>query len=93
MTHAWAMAKYTALFEHLCRAGDTSIEMTFEEISALVSGLPPSAARSPGWWANDAGGSRHVQARAWLDAGREVEHVDRTAGRVRFSAPSWRRGS
>lgn len=87
------MAKYDPLFEHLCRAGDTPLEMTFEEIGALVGGLPPSAIRSPGWWANEAAGSRHVQARAWLNAGREVEHVDRQASRVRFSSPTWRRGA
>jgi hypothetical protein len=91
--HAVAMGKYDPLFEHLCRASDEPVEMTFDEIAALVDGLPPTATRSPAWWGNDAAGPRHVQARAWLNAGREVERVDRAAGRVRFSAPSWRRGS
>ena len=91
--HAVAVAKYDPLFEHLCRAPDAPVEMTFDEIAALVDGLPPSAARYPAWWANEAAGSRHVQARAWLNAGREVERVDRAAGRVRFSAPTWLRGA
>lgn len=86
------MAKYDPLFEHLCRAGDHPVEMTFNDIEALVGALPPSAAQQA-WWTNEAAGSRHVQARAWLNAGREVEHLDRRARRVRFSAPTWRRGA
>ncbi len=87
------MGKYDALFEHLCRAGDGPVEMTFEEISQLVGGLPASAQRWPAWWGNEAAGGRHVQARAWLEAGREVEQVDRQARRVRFSAAHWLRGA
>lgn len=87
------MGKYDPLFEHLCRSPDAPVEMTFDEIAALVGALPPSATRSPAWWANIPGASRNVQASAWLNAGREVEAVDRNAGRVRFSSPTWRRGS
>ncbi len=87
------MAKYDALLQHLCRADDGPLEMTFDEIDTLVGGLPPSAASWPAWWANETAGSRHVQARAWLGAGREVESVDRVGKRVRFSAAEWRRGS
>ncbi len=91
--HHVVVAKYDPLFDHLCRAGDGPVEMTFEEIDRLVGGLPASATRWPAWWANEAAGSRHVQARAWLEAGREVEYVDRAGRRVRFSAATWRRGS
>ncbi len=35
------MGKYNRLLEHLCRADDGPIEMTFEEIDGLVGGLPP----------------------------------------------------
>lgn len=87
------MAKYDPLFEHLCRAGDSPVEMAFDDVGQLVGGLPVSAEQHPAWWANEAEGGRHVQARAWLNAGREVEHVDREARRVRFSAPRWRRGA
>lgn len=87
------VAKYDPLFEHLCRAADAPLDMSFDEIEALVGVLPPSAVRSQGWWTNQPGGSRKVQTSAWLNAGREVERVDRQARRVRFSAPSWRRGS
>lgn len=87
------VAKYDPLFEHLCRAGDHPVEMTFDDVEALVGDLPPSATSSRAWWANEARAGRHVQARAWLNAGREVEHVDRRARRVRFSSPTWRRGA
>ncbi|HVF32709.1 MAG TPA: hypothetical protein VM933_06715 [Acidimicrobiales bacterium] len=86
-------AKYHRLFEHLCRAADTPLDLSFDEIGDLVGGLPASARTLASWWSNDADGPTHVQARAWLDAGRSVEHVDRVAGRVRFSKPGWTRGS
>ena len=88
-----SVAKYDPLFEFLCRAGDGAVELSFDEIDRLVGGLPPSAVRWPARWANKAAGTRHVQARAWLEAGREVEQVDRAARLVRFSKASWRRGA
>ncbi|MGI8809411.1 MAG: DUF7662 domain-containing protein [Acidimicrobiales bacterium] len=91
--HHVVVAKYDPLLEHLCRADDGPLEMTFEEIGRLVGGLPASAATWPAWWANETAGSRHVQARAWLDSGRVIESVDRAGKRVRFSAAEWRRGS
>ena len=91
--HHDRVAKYDPLMEHLCRADDGPVEMTFEEIDRLVGGLPASATTWPGSWANETAGSRHVQAHAWLNSGREVEFVDRRRGTVRFSAARWRRGS
>lgn len=51
--------------------------MPFEEVDGLVGGLPVSATEHRAWviervprWE-----ARHVQAQAWLNAGREVEHV------------------
>lgn len=82
------MAKYDPLFEYLCQAGDGPLELTFDEIEHLVGPLPTSATKYPAWWANEAEGGRHVQARAWLSAGREVEAVDLQARRVRFTAAS-----
>jgi len=87
------MAKYDPLFEYLCKAGDGSVTLTFDEIERVVGSLPASATRYPTWWANEAGTGSHVQARAWLNSGREVESVDMAARRVRFSAARWRRGS
>jgi hypothetical protein len=86
------VAKYDPLFDYLCRAGTGPVEMTFAEIADLVGPLPASAATHQAWWANESE-SGHVQARAWLNAGREVERVDQSTGRVWFSAPGWRRGS
>ena len=87
------MAKYDALFEYLCRAADAPVELTFDEIEGLVGALPTSATRSKQWWENESSGARQVQAKAWLNAGREVERVDLRARFVRFSAAGWRRGS
>lgn len=86
------MAKYDPLFEHLCLAGDGAVEMSFEDVGQLVGGLPASAQQHRSWWGNEAGG-RHVQAHAWVNAGREVVEVDLAARSVRFSAARWRRGS
>jgi hypothetical protein len=86
------VGKYDPLFEFLCRAGDGPVELDFDQIERLVGPLPRSARELSAWWANDQQGP-HAQARAWLNAGREVESVDRAARRVRFSAAGWRRGS
>jgi len=86
------MAKYDPLFEYLCRSGHGSVELGFDDIGRLVGGLPASPERHGAWWSNDAGG-RHVQANAWLNAGRLVVAVDRDRRRVTFSPPKWRRGA
>ena len=87
------VAKYDPLFEHLCRAGDDAVTMTFTEIDRLVGGLPKSARTHPAWWANHGPDSRHVQADAWMKAGRDVEAVDLNAETVRFSRARWNRGA
>lgn len=79
------MGKYALLLEHLTRSPASQVEMTFDEIDALVGGLPVSAVRHQAWWSNEVAGS-HVQARAWMEAGREVVAVDRQGRRVLFSA-------
>jgi hypothetical protein len=86
------VAKYDRLFEYLCRAGDGPLDLTFASIDTLVGGLPASARRHRTWWANEASG-RHVQAHAWINAGREVVAVDLGSGTVSFSAARWTRGS
>jgi hypothetical protein len=85
-------SKYDPLFERLCRSADGPVEMTFEEIEGLVGKLPAAATAHASWWANEST-PRHTQATAWLNAGREVEQVDRARRRVRFSAAGWRRGA
>lgn len=71
------MAKYDALFRLLRAEGDRQVAMSFDEIERLVGPLPSSA-------------HRH---QAWINAGREVKTVDRSARRVEFSAPGRRRGA
>ena len=86
------MAKYDPLFRYLCKADDGPLDMTFDEIERLVGMLPSSATSHRAWWANEVDG-RHVQAAAWLNAGREVATVDPGRRSVRFSAAGWRRGA
>jgi hypothetical protein len=76
-----AMAKYDPLRD-LLHLGDDR-ELMFDEVADLVGGLPSSAYRHQEWWSNETDG-RHVQARAWLDAGMQVESVDLAARRVRL---------
>ena len=57
--------------------------LSFGEIEQIIGDkLPPSAHDHRAWWSNRAGS--HVQARAWLEAGWEVESVDQGAQTVRF---------
>ena len=49
--------------------------MTFDEIERLVGALPASALKYSPWWGNHQLDGAHVQAMAWLNAGREVETV------------------
>jgi hypothetical protein len=57
--------------------------LSFGEIEQIIGGkLPPSSHNHREWWSNHAGS--HVQARAWLEAGWEVESVDQEAQTVRF---------
>jgi hypothetical protein len=79
------MGKYTALRDHLDGSSE-SLEMTFVEISDLVAGLPPSAYRHSAWWSNNERG--HVQAEAWLGAGRRITRLDLARERVWFSSRS-----
>ena len=74
--------KYAPLRERLASIAGP-VEMTFEQIEALVGSLPNSARRHRPWWAND---PSHSQARAWLSLGRKVEGVDLSVGWVLFGA-------
>jgi len=79
--------KYVPLGERLA-ADSRPVEMTFEQIEALVGPLPASARKHRTWWAND---QSHVQALAWLSLGRMVESVDFPRERVLFGAAPRRR--
>ena len=77
------MSKYDALREYLERSGRGTVSMSFEAISDLVGGLPPSAFKYREWWANEREG-RHVQARAWIAAGLHVSEVNLSRQTVTF---------
>jgi hypothetical protein len=80
------VSKYSALGRHLEARIGSSVEMAFDEIDDVVGGLPASARRYSAWWSNEREG-RHLQARAWLDAGWRVAGVNLTAEQVRFTRP------
>jgi hypothetical protein len=68
-------ANYEPLRRWLSDQDADELHMAFEEIDALVGGLPPSSADRT-WWGNSGKG----QARAWMEAGWIVASVD-LAGR------------
>jgi hypothetical protein len=73
------MGKYDSLRDALFRSGDRQITMRFDQIEQLVGKLPPTAFNRDQWWSNEkAPTTRHVQARAWAEAGYNVK-VNRRA--------------
>ena len=64
------MGKYDPLKAYLGGRGN-QVVMTFDEIAALVGGLPASAREYEAWW-NDYD-STHSQCKAWNDAGYVAE--------------------
>jgi hypothetical protein len=78
------VSKYSSLRDYLEREAGPSVEMTFDEVDDVVGGLPASARRYSAWWSNEREG-KHVQARAWMDAGWCVANVNLTDERVRFT--------
>jgi hypothetical protein len=67
------VSKYAALGKFLASSERQSVRLTFDEVAALVD-LPASAFTHRAWWANQRD-RRHVQARAWIDAGFAVDEV------------------
>lgn len=81
-----AVANYHGLRDHLATAAAGPVTMSFGRIDALVGGLPRSARTYRPWWGNH--GGTHVQAVAWLAAGRTVAAVDLGSEQVTFSRRS-----
>ncbi len=78
------VSKYAGLESHLkFRAAFTSIvKLSFARIDGLIgSDLPMNAYRDPAWWSNT---SSSAHAKAWLDAGWEVQEVNLKEGTVVF---------
>ena len=77
------MAKYDPLQAHLARRGSPEIELAFDEIERIIGTALPETASRPQWWANETSpDTRHVQCRAWRDAGYDAFLLP--GGRVLF---------
>ena len=78
------VSKYTGLEGHLkFRAAFTdTVKLTFARIDGLIgNNLPMDAYRDPAWWSN---ASSSAHAKAWLDAGWEVQEVNFKEGYALF---------
>jgi hypothetical protein len=76
--------KYSGLAGHLKFRGSFTrfVKLSFARIDGLIgSNLPMSAYRNEAWWKNS---PSSAHARAWLDAGWEVEEVNLKQGFVIF---------
>lgn len=82
-------SKYDPLKKYLLEADRGAFQMSFSDIERVLGfPLPNSARRHDAWWRDESAGTTHVQAKAWLEARRRVERLDRSAGIVGFSAVS-----
>lgn len=67
------MAKCDPLGAYLRRRGSPEIELAFEEIERIIGSKLAETASRPQWWANETSrDTRHVQCRAWQEAGYEA---------------------
>ena len=81
------MSKYDAIGKWLAAQGRTQIQCSFEQLDALVDGLPPSARRHQAWWQGPSATSpAHVQKRAWEGYGFTVDALNLGAETVVFRA-------
>ena len=79
-----SVSKYDGLESHLkFRAAFTGlVKLSFARIDGLIgSNLPISAFRDEAWWSNS---SSSTHAKAWLNAGWEVQEVNLKEGYVTF---------
>ena len=79
-----SVSKYEGLGNHLkFRAAFTGlVKLSFARIDGLIgSNLPMNAFRDESWWSNSSSG---VHAKAWLNAGWEVQEVNLKEGYVVF---------
>ena len=77
-------SKYSGLTGHLKFRGSFTrvVRLSFARIDGLIgSNLPMSAYRNEAWWSNSAS---TAHAKAWLDAGWEVQEVNLKEGFVVF---------
>lgn len=72
------MSQYQPLYIWLNGNPNQRINATFRELEAVLRmHLPGTARKRRQWWANEqVATTRHIQCRAWLQAGFNVEQVD-----------------
>ena len=81
------MSKYDPLRRFLASAPPKTdtVTLSFQQIEQLLSDqLPYTARHQRAWWANEARSGTHSQAKSWLAAGWQVDHVDAPGEWVRF---------
>lgn len=72
-----------ALFLQEQPSGWDTLQLTFNDIEAIIDGdLPASAREHRAWWAND---STHAQAFQWLRVGWRTTTINMTEGTVLFT--------
>ena len=82
------MSIYDPLHKWLCAnaAGNINkISATFKQIESVLGfDLPDTARTNPRWWGNETGDTRHVQCRAWMDAGYQTRNLSLANESVEF---------
>jgi hypothetical protein len=80
-------SKYDPLKQHLIQVDRGRLQMSFADIEQII-GLPlPASARSfDAWWLDKFPNKHRAHAKAWLDAGRGVDCVDRIGEVVEFTS-------
>lgn len=77
-------SKYHPLFEYLQQRQYQDVQLSFEEIEAILGNqLPASARRQRAWWSNR-NSDRALQAQAWIGAGYHSDSVDLQQETVTF---------
>lgn len=79
------MAKYDPLGKYLRRKAAGELVMSFADVERVIGAMLPKSASLSAWWANEKSpDTRHVQCRAWLDAGYDAVLL-REGDKVRFT--------
>jgi hypothetical protein len=80
------MSAYDPLYKWLLSNSANSVSPTFAQIEAILGfKLPDTARKRPQWWANEVGDTRHVQCRAWMDAGFQTRNLNLAHESVEFA--------
>ena len=62
---------------------DQAVQLTFQQIEAIIGDALPASSHERSWWANDSVG--HVQSQQWLEVGWRVSKIDMREETVIFS--------